>query len=241
MTNYEIFIEFNDKMKRNIEKIKENDKMKGINSCISFTEDMQLLLSCCGKFKEYELVKEAQDECVKSIIMCVQGFYKEAMIGLRQFVEHMLFAIWLSTSDYNYRLWKNGKFDMSWAQITDSENGILGKKYICTYASAVDESRSLELLTIAKNIYRECSEYVHGNYCKLLLVPANLEYSETMLDKYVEVFESVKYLICMSLIIRFWDIINTKELLIKLESVLMDNLGSISEIQLLYSKEEGVC
>lgn len=42
-------------------------------------------------------MREAQDECIKSILMCMQGFYKEAMMSLRQAMEHMLFAIFLST------------------------------------------------------------------------------------------------------------------------------------------------
>lgn len=92
--------------------------------------------------------------------MCSQGFYKEAIITLRQFLEHMLFAIFLSTNDYKYRLWKIGQYDMSWTQIMDGQNGVFGKEYIRVYAQDINEERNIELLTIAKNIYRECSEFV---------------------------------------------------------------------------------
>ncbi len=82
---------------------------------------------------------------------------------MRQFFEYMLFAILLSTNDYCYKLWKIGRFDMSWTQIVDEQNGIFGKQFIGVYAEELDETKSSELLTIAKIIYRECSEYVHGN------------------------------------------------------------------------------
>ena len=99
MTNYQMIIQINDKTRANIEKIQENNKMEKINKCISFTEDLNLWLSCCGEFQDYILVREAQDECIKSILMCMQEFYKEAMMSLRQAMEHMLFVIFLSTSD----------------------------------------------------------------------------------------------------------------------------------------------
>ena len=239
MTNYQMILQINDKTRINIEKVNENNKMNEFNKCISFTEDLNQWLSCCGEFQNYILVKEAQDECIKSILMCMQGFYKEAMMCLRQSIEHMLFAIYLSTNDYIYRLWKRGKYDMSWSKIVDPENGIFGKEYINSYAQDIDENRSIELLTIAKNVYRECSEYVHGNYSKLILLSEGIEYNEKIVDRYIAIFESVQYLICMSLMIRFREIFDEKENLVSLESAIMDNLGTLPEIQILYSVEKG--
>lgn len=236
MTNYELFIRINNKMRTNIEKIKNNNRIDAINKCISFTEDLSIWLFWCGEFKEYKLVKAAQDECIKSILMCMQGLYKEAMMTLRQFFEHMLFAILLSTNDYNYRLWKRGKYDMSWAQIVDSEKGIFAKEYINSYALDIDESRSIEFMTIAKNVYRECSEYVHGNYDKLELLSENMEYIEENVIRYIEIFESVRYTISFSLFIRFREIFYNREVLIKLESVVMDNLGTLPEVQALFDE-----
>ena len=88
MTNYEMILQINDKARENIKKIKTNDKMDKINECLSFTEDLNQWLSYCGEFKDFVLVKEAQDEFIKSIFMCMQGFYKEAMMTLRQSLEH---------------------------------------------------------------------------------------------------------------------------------------------------------
>ena len=128
---------------------------------------------------------------------------------------------------------------MSWNQIVDPQKGIFGKEYISSYARDLDDNRSIELLTIAKSVYRECSEYVHGNYNKLILLSDNLDYNEENVDRYIGIFESMQYLICMSLMIRFREIFDKKENLVKLESVVMDNLGTLPEIQILYSTEKG--
>lgn len=50
-------------------------------------------------------------------------------------------------------------------------------------------------------------------------------------------FESVKYLISVSLLIRFRELFDKEEILVKLESVLMDNLGMLPEVQELYNRE----
>lgn len=202
-----------------------------LSKCIAFVDDLHKWVSYCDNLKNYILVEEAQTECINSIYMCAQGFYKEAMTTLRQFFEHMLFAILLSTNDYKYRLWQVGKYDMSWSQIVDDQNGIFGKQFISVYAENLDEVRSVELITIAKNVYRECSEYVHGNFEKLSSLPDNLLFDESAIDQYMDYFSSAQYLICMALFIRFRHIFNEHETIAALESIITDNLGTLSEIQ----------
>lgn len=237
MTNYELLLDINLKTKENIENLNTTGKMDDLNKCISFSNDFNTWLSYCGIFSEYRLIKEAQTECINSICLCAQGFYKEAISTLRQCLEHTLFSVMLSTNDYKYRLWQAGKCDMSWTQLMDSQNGIFGVEFIRAYANDVDKTRSMELLTIAKVVYRECSEFVHGNYEKLSILSDVLMYSEKAFEQYTNYFESVKYVICMAIFIRFREIFNDPENLRELESVVMDNIGMLPEVQLLYSKE----
>lgn len=237
MTNYELLLKINDRAKKNIEAVYSSKKIDAINKCISYTEDLNLWVSNCEKFSDYPLVKEAQDECLKSIFMCVQGLYKESIVTLRQFFEHFLFAILLSTNDYKHRLWQLGQYDVSWTQIVDGQNGVFGTEYISAYARDIDQERSIELLAIAKNVYRECSEFVHGNYEKLITLSDNLEYNEKMVDMYIDYFSSISYLISMALLIRFRETLDDREKLSILETVIMDNLGMLPEVQALYSIE----
>lgn len=239
MTNYELLIDINQKSKENIERLDQEGKMVILNKYIAFSNDFNTWLSYCGPFSEYRLIKEAQTECVNSIYLCAQGFYKEAISALRQCLEHTLFSVMLSTSDYNYRLWQAGKYDMSWTKLMDDQNGIFGVEFIRAYANDVDEARSMELRTIAIKVYRECSEFVHGNYEKISILSEKLIYSEKMFDQYASYFESIKYVISMALFIRFREIFNIPDNLRGLEAIIMDNLGMISEVQLLYSIEGG--
>lgn len=98
-------------------------------------------------------------------------------------------------------------------------------------------TRSVELLTIATNVYRECSEYVHGNFEKLSTLPDNLLFNESAVEQYVKYFENIQYLICMALFIRFRHILNKNEIIVALESIISDNLGTLPEIQQILSFE----
>lgn len=235
MTNYEIFQRICEKAKENINLLNSSGKISILSKCIAFVDDLQKWISYCDNLEDYILVKDAQTKCINSIYMCAQGFYKEAISTMRQFFEHMLFVVWLSTNDYKYRLWQSGEYDMSWTQIMDGQNGVFGKQFISVYANDLDEERSVEFLTIAKNVYRECSEYVHGNFEKLSTLSENLLFDASAVEQYVEYFSSIQYLICMALFIRFRHIFNKTETLAALEPILSDNLGTLSEIQQLLS------
>ena len=237
MTNYETLQKICEKAKENIFLLNSSGKLDSLNKYISFTEDLHKWVYDCDNLKDYILVKDAQTECINSIYMCAQGFYKEAITTMRQFFEHILFAILLSTNDYKYKLWQIGRHDVSWAQIVDDQNGIFGKQFISVYANELDEVRSVELLTIAKNVYRECSEYVHGNFEKLSALPDNLLFDESAVERYMEYFSSIQYLVCMALFIRFRHIFNEPETIAALESIVSDNLGTLPEIQQLLSSE----
>lgn len=235
MTNYETLKKICDKAEENIDLLSSSGKLDALSKCITFAEDLHKWVSYCDNLKDYILVQEAQTECVNSIYMCAQGFYKEAITTMRQFFEHMSFAIMLSANDYKYKLWQVGRHDMSWMQIVDDQNGIFGKQFISVYAEELDEVRSVELLTIAKNVYRECSEYVHGNFEKLSTLPDNLLFDESAVEQYIEYFTSIQYLICMALFIRFRHIFNKPGTIAALESIISDNLGTLPEIQQLLS------
>lgn len=121
----------------------------------------------------------------------------------------------------------------------DENDGVFGKRFIQLYSNDLDYSRSIELLTIAKNVYRECSEFVHGNYEKLSSFSATIDFDENALNRYLEYFSNIQFLICMALFIRFRRILDEKENLNKLEAILAEQLGTLPEVQMLLCEDEG--
>lgn len=214
----------------------ESVHVEDFRQCFLFINDFSAWVDSLNAFPQSILLKSSLNECATANFFCSQGLYKHAMISLRLCLEHCLFAVQLSTNDFNFRRWKCGQSDMSWSSIVDNDTGIFSKAFIHAYAPEF-EHRNIELIAIATNVYRECSEYIHGNYEKLNCLPEQSEFNEEMLSKYISCFQSISYLLSIALIIRFKEYIYQNGLLPSLEAPIMHNINTLPEVQLLYSKD----
>lgn len=206
--------------------------------CLLFVKDFSTWVDCLKNTPQSILFNSALNECATANLFCSQGLYKHAMISLRLCLEHCLYAIYMSSNDFYFRRWKSGQEDMRWGSITDEEKGIFSKSFICAYAPEFADRR-FEFFTITKNVYRECSEYIHGNYDKLNDLPGQGTFSEEMLERYISMFQSMSYLLSVALVIRFKEYIVNNSLLETLEQAICNNIGMLPEIQLLYGRDEG--
>ena len=208
---------------------------EGFSECLLFATDFSTWVECLKDIPQSILLKSSLNECATANLFCSQGLYKHAMISLRLCLEHCLYAIHMSSNDFYFRRWKAGQEDMKWAAITDGNTGIFSKSFIRAYAPEFEE-RSTELNGIASNVYRECSEYIHGNYSKLNCLPGQNEFNQDMLSQYISRFQSISYLLSIALVIRFKEQIVSQGLLSTLENAIMHNIEMLPEIQLLYGR-----
>lgn len=236
MDNKESVIKLIEKSKENVEATWNNKSSAALNECFSFAEDIKDWVRSISAFDNNLLVNKALDECVNSLIVCTQGYYKGAIFSLRQFLEHFLFAIYLSSNDLKYRLWKLGRFDMSWKKISSNEEGVFSKDFIDAYAYGTESIDGTILSATAQKVYRECSEFVHGNYEKLEEMQNNLLFNEKILNKYIEYYKIIEYIVSVAMFIRFYEVLkNDRDVCLRLETILTDNLGHLREVQDLYS------
>lgn len=203
--------------------------------CLLFVNDLKVWSDVLTHFPQTLLFKSSLNECATANLLCSQGLYKHAMISLRLCLEHCLYAIQLSTNDFYFRKWKSGNADMNWAAIIDRSSGIFSKEFINAYAPEF-EDRSTELINITSTVYRECSEFIHGNYDKLNCLPAQSEFNQEMLSQYISRFQSISYILSVVLVIRFKEYILEAGILPTLEGPIMNNVDMLPEIQLLYNK-----
>ena len=226
-----------DQGKSNVELSFKDELAKDINQCLCFHDDIKLWTELEPLIGQNILVKQALDEQLHSIIICVQGYYTEAVAALRQFFEHFLFSILLSTHDFKYRLWKKNLSDMSWKKIIDPDNGIFSKTFIKIYSQNNITDRSKELIEMTEAVYRECSEFVHGNHCKIIDLSSELQFNQSLLQKYLEYHSTIRFVIAFAMFIRFYDSLGDKEMLARLENVIMENLGTLPEVQMLFRED----
>ena len=105
----------------------------------SFIEDYEAWIMLNNGSYENGVYKEALSQYKAMLLFWNMGLYKYSFIALRGYFELTLFGIQLSTSELNYRLWKQSEMDLYWSQIVDPDNGIFGAKLYRKYIDTVDE------------------------------------------------------------------------------------------------------
>lgn len=184
--------------------------------------------------KEVVLLENALREFLISQVMLTQGFYKHSFMCLRGFLEQTLFAIQLSSNELHMRQWFLNKKDVYWSSIIDVDNGLFAKSYIDAFYPIISDNTK-EFFVMSREVYRECSEFVHGNF-SINEHTLNLEFREKTFALWHEKIETIQLIITFCLFVRYNEFINTKELVNKSEEIISEKLGYIEGIREFYNK-----
>lgn len=223
-----LYLTISGNLQNNVQSTLDSKYMQNIASANAFIDDFRLWEKWISNKYGSEIFKLAISEYETSILFCLQSLYKQAFTALRATLEHTLFGVQLTTNLYQYRQWKNNCKDVYWSEITNPENGIFSFNYFSAFAPDLCSSSPL-IAELAKRIYRECSQFTHGNYVigDSLCEPGL--YDERLVAQFFEVLESVKYVIEFSLFVRFNQEITSSEISV-LEPQLAEHLGHFKEV-----------
>jgi len=156
-------------------------------------------------FTENESVKvwaEVNYDLFSALYLCLNGLYRNAFISIRSASELGLGYLYFTDFNYHYLKWKNNKFDLTWASISNESDGILSNNYLKTFDFADTDYSAL--IEDYKNVYRYCSEYVHGKYEFMhTSSTSKVVYTETSLISFIEQFKKLTDALFSLLIIRF--------------------------------------
>lgn len=158
-----------------------------------FISDLEKWIKYLCTFREGLLYKTAIEEYANSLYLLTCGLYRETYITLRFFLEHILFGLYLSANELNFRLWSMNRYDMRWSEIIDNENGVFSKNYFEAFSPEFAEY-STELLNICKQLYRELSEYTHGNILATSALPKELGFDNNIFTDINQKIESIRHL-----------------------------------------------
>lgn len=107
------------------------------------------------------ILQEIGYDLLSSIYISSNGMYRNAYISLRSAIELGIGFFYFTDNNYDFLQWKRNKFDLTWSRLNDSEKGVLSKKYLSIFKEDFQTENYIE---VVGEIYRECSEYVHGKY-----------------------------------------------------------------------------
>lgn len=195
------------------------DDLSEWESILNKTTDTTLLISA---IKEFELGFQA----------VLSGQYRYAFIAQRYFVEQISRFIYLSTNELHLRHWKLGMRDVAWGSLIDKENGVFSKVFIRAFFPDV-EQEGMQFISLSSKLYRESSEFVHGNFEKVNAMPDNIEYQPDMLEKWLEYMETGKLIAIFLLFMRFAKDLSSDDL-VKIETMAQDELCGIDGFNCLF-------
>jgi hypothetical protein len=195
----------------------------------NFISDLEIWIDILAPRPEVILLKAGRREYQFALLALVQGQYRHAFMALRLFLELSLSNIQFSANELELRIWIDGQRDINWNSLINLESGIFSKKFVGAFFNDLkDEAR--EYCIIAEKVYRECSEYTHGNIETHKNIIAPLKFDE---DLFIDWHEKVKnirlvltFVLCMRYL-RFFE----KEAIDKIEQIVTEELGHLPAVQ----------
>jgi hypothetical protein len=111
----------------------------------------------------------------------------------------------------------------------EPENGVFSKRFARAFCPDL-ESHVLRLGGVARKVYRECSECVHGNTPKSVPLRSELGFDQPVFEIWHSKADLVAFVAHFALAMRYLTELD-KESLAALEGFLVDRVGHITEIR----------
>ncbi|NOK17057.1 hypothetical protein [Corallococcus carmarthensis] len=194
-----------------------------------FTVELNTWIRVLGSRLEARLFKSVLREAQYGLLCLAQGHYSHAFRSLRLMLELGLQAVFLSAHPVELREWLESKKDTVWGEIIDEERGVFSARFVRAFDFEMEAHRK-HYLSLSKAIYRECSECVHGNVQKHIVLPEMLEFSAQAFELWHEKAEVVALILTFAVSVRYFKELSLRERSM-LETLLLDRLGHLSEIR----------
>ncbi|MBW4464857.1 MAG: hypothetical protein KME07_05370 [Pegethrix bostrychoides GSE-TBD4-15B] len=180
--------------------------------------------------EEGNLLRVVSSQIEMSALNVSFGLYRQAFSSTRLALEMGLGMVYFSAFKLEYREWLRGKTDIKWSKIIDRENGVLSIRFANAFFPEL--SRDTEKYgTAAANVYRQLSEFVHGNYETWEASGLVLSKNDDLLRKYFQYSDLVKEVLLFALCCRFLKSFSSE----KLDSMpfILEELGHNDSIRAL--------
>lgn len=186
---------------------------------------------------EAAVLDSAVKEYQLALFALASGQYRSAFGGLRLFFELMLATVLFSAHEIDYRMWAKDLKDINWGALKDSQVGVFSSSFIRAFNPAfVDNAK--QYLAIAEVVYRECSEFVHGNAGTHASLPSDIAFQEEAFLSWHAKAATMRLAIIFVFSARYLGYV-TKEAEDRMEPIISDVLGHLPAVQAIFSQTPG--
>lgn len=202
-----------------------------------FTQEIEAWVSILSSRSESTLLKIAAYEYQFALLALTQGHYRHAFKGLRLVLELTMQSARLSTNEIELREWLQNKKDTVWASLIDRDNGVFSARYARCFFPNLDQYLTSHC-SIAEQVYRECSECVHGNMPKHVPLPDTLEFTSDSFEMWHAKAGVVALLFHFVMAMRYLLELADPDKQ-TLESILLARVGHVKEIRIAMGGVQG--
>lgn len=192
----------------------------------SFFDDYAQWIKILEYAPETYMYKNAAKVYQEAFGNMLMGLYQPAFMGLRYFLERTLTGVYYSGSELELRTWMHGERDTYWAELIgreesvkiktndideiNSNNGLFSQKFTRAFFPELsDAAKSFRSQT--SKVYRNCSEYVHGNPNVINEIGTTIDFSESVAEKWNEYADTIARCILYAFMMRYWKFLNNSQ------------------------------
>lgn len=179
-----------------------------------------------------EVFKMGLKEYQFAVMAGCLGFYRQAFGALRLALELCLAALDFSTNERRLRSWLRGEADIVWQALIDNENGVFAKGVVKVFCEDLSEVAP-QYRVMTEKLYRECSEYVHGNIATHKRLPEGLAFSKDIFLAWADKVSIARLSILFAFTARYGDEISEpqKE---SIRTSILDALGHVEAVRVRF-------
>jgi len=194
-----------------------------------FANDLDSWSTAISEFPESTLVATASSEYILAMLNVCQGQYRNGFKGLRLVLELGMQCVYLSSDLVQRQEWLKGEKDTNWTTLVDHQEGPLSTRFCRAFFPELSE-HSGHYRELAKTLYRELSECIHGNTPSHIPLPSGLEFSQDTFELWHTKAGSVRLVMHFAFTLRY--LRTLPELKRRnIEPVLIEQLGHIAAIR----------
>lgn len=215
------------------EMLADRDALEALTTSQNYLLGYERMQVAISDRPEKEVISAAVKEYQFALFALSVGQYRHAFVGLRLFFELMLVTVQFSAHEIDYRLWAKDAKDINWGALKDTQTGVFSANFINAFNPSFS-GNAKQYLAIAETVYRECSEFVHGNANTHISLTSDIVFNKEIFLSWHQKAEAMRMVVIFVFSARYLNYINPSEIG-NLEPIISDVIGHLPAVQAVFS------
>jgi hypothetical protein len=212
----------------------QSNGLEALIASHNYLMDFDVLKMAIAGRPEAAVLDSAVKEYQFALFALASGQYRHAFGGLRLFFELMLATVHFSAHEIDYRMWAKDSKDINWSALKDAQSGVFATNFIKAFNPSFSGCGK-QYLAIAEAVYRECSEFVHGNAGTHAILPSDIAFQLEAFSSWHDKATTMRLTIVFAFSARYLNYV-TKDVQDRMEPIITDVIGDLTPVQEIFAQ-----